>query len=68
MEITEVGKYRLLKELRVRGTNWIATLDEGSVITVTQIDKDGRKFYSPEIGDWHPNYFKEDVICRKSES
>ena len=54
MKITEIGKYRLTKDIVFR-TNSIssAKMYRGSVITITQIDEQYHKVIGPELGDWH---------------
>ena len=51
-EITEIGKYRLLKDFVVRTANSIGTLPKGTVLNINQIDSSCNKVISKELKDW----------------
>ena len=59
MEITEIGKYRMLERKRFWSGVCTFELGEGVEFLVTQLDKECRKFYSPTIGSWQ--YFEQPV-------
>jgi len=52
--ITKKGSYRLLQDYRIRSRISVRVLSRGSVIHITQIDRDGKKVTSPELIDWVP--------------
>ncbi len=52
MIITEKGKYKVLKDLKIRNTTSIGTLTEGSIIEITQVDEMTNKVIGPMLWDW----------------
>ena len=56
MKIIELGKYKLIGFCGFRvGSTAILQLSVGDIITVEQIDKENKKIFSPEIGEWCKN-------------
>ena len=55
MIVTEKGKYKLLKDFKVRNSIEIGTLEEGDVLEITQIDELTNKVIGPELMDWANN-------------
>ncbi|KKL58454.1 hypothetical protein LCGC14_2225220 [marine sediment metagenome] len=55
MIVTEKGKYKLLKDFKVRNSIAIGTLEEGDVLEITQIDELTNKVIGPELMDWANN-------------
>lgn len=65
MEVKETGIYKLTKDKAYRAGISIFTISAGTEIFVSQIDKEYRKFYSDNIGDWQPweqPFIKEDRL------
>jgi hypothetical protein len=60
MKITEIGNYRLTKDIVLRGPNCVATFPEGAVLKITQIDKDYKKVIGPDLLDWQ--YYEMPVV------
>jgi hypothetical protein len=53
MIVNKVGMYKLLEQFSVRQSCAITQLSAGTIINITQIDKQGRKVIGrPEICDW----------------
>lgn len=52
MIVDRVGKYRLLKDFWTRNKIGCGTIPAGTVITITQIDKDHRRVIGPSLMDW----------------
>ena len=52
MKITEVGKYKLLKDIKTRNSASIGTLPKGKVLNINRVDEFGHKVLSPELFDW----------------
>ena len=55
MIVTEKGKYKLLKDFKVRNSIATGTLEEGDVLEITQIDELTNKVIGPELMDWANN-------------
>jgi len=53
MNVIACGKYELTEDKRYTTSNSSFGLRKGSIIQVTQMSIDGKKFYSPELGDWN---------------
>ena len=52
MEISEKGKYKVLKTFKTRGVRSITEIPKNSIINITQIDEDNEKVIGPELLDW----------------
>lgn len=52
MKITEKGRYKLTEHFTTRGSREIAHFPAGSILTIDQIDADGRKVIGPGFLDW----------------
>ena len=52
MIITQTGNYKLLKDMKTRGTISIGDMPEGTIIEITQIDNGGHKVIGPQLMDW----------------
>lgn len=52
MIVSEPGLYRWIKDGALRGANCIWEHHAGSEFRVTQIDRAGRKIWSPSFPDW----------------
>lgn len=46
------GEYRVLADIMDRGPRSIGTIPKGTVIVITQVDKDHRKVIGNEFFDW----------------
>jgi hypothetical protein len=55
MRITECGKYRLLRDYKTTNSISIATLANGSIIEITQIDMNYNKVIGEPLLDWEYN-------------
>lgn len=52
MRITELGRYELTEDTRIRSGLSVGTCPKGMVFNVTQLNLTNFQFYSPEMGDW----------------
>ncbi len=52
MIVDKIGKYRLLRDLYVSNSNSCGHISKGTIINVTQIDREGRKVIGPDLMDW----------------
>ena len=59
MKIEKVGRYKLTKDISLRGTISIETWSKGKEFQVTQIDKMYNKVIGPDFPDWKYN----DIPC-----
>ena len=53
MIIEKPGKYKLLSDLKTRGTISVGTIPAGTMIEITQVDHECRKVIGPQLLDWH---------------
>jgi len=66
MIVNKVGKYRLLEDIKNRGTISIGTLPKGTVLKITGIDRACHKVIGPDFFDW--TYWDLPVEPIKEES
>ena len=50
---TKKGKYRLLCDYTIRLSISIFTLRVGTILNITQIDKENKHVIGPELCDWN---------------
>lgn len=55
MKITKTGQYKITAPFTTRGSRSVAQFKIGSIITISQIDADGRKVIGPDFLDWSPD-------------
>lgn len=55
MQVKEPGDYRLTEDFQTRGGRSCAWLTKGTIITISQIDFNYDKVFSPSLLDWTCN-------------
>lgn len=52
MIIDKIGKYKLIEDIRTRNSSSIGTLKKGTILDITQIDKNFHKVIGESLMDW----------------
>jgi len=52
MIIDKIGKYKLLKDIKTGNSISTGTIPRGTILNITQVDKQGQKVIGAPLADW----------------